>query len=85
MHCEKTGPGKIRQIFIISRGHILVQCPSVSDSLSTGLASGDNSDINARFNQLCISLVIDSQNISPVHVVFRKMNELRNFNGTNGF
>ena len=58
LHCEKTETGKIRQIFIISRGPILVKCPSVSDSLSAGSASGDNSDMNTRFNQLCISLVI---------------------------
>ena len=58
LHSQKTGPGKIRQIFIISRGPILVKCPSVSDSLPAGSASGDNSEMNSRFNQLCISLVI---------------------------
>ena len=30
LQCEKTGSGKIRQIFIISRGPILVKCPSVN-------------------------------------------------------
>ena len=58
LHCEKSGPGEIRHIFIISRGPIQVKCPSLSDSLSAGSASGDNSDMNTRFNQLCISLVI---------------------------
>ena len=58
LHCETTGSGKIRQIFIISRGSILVKCPSVSDSLLAVSASGDNSDMNTRFNQLCISLLI---------------------------
>ena len=59
LHCEKTGSGTIRQIFIISRGPILVKCPSVFDSLSAGsAASGDNSNMNTRFNQLSISLLI---------------------------
>ena len=57
LHCENTGPGKIWQIFIISRGPILVKCPPVSDSLSAGSTSGDNSDMNTWFNQMCISLV----------------------------
>ena len=58
LHCEKTGPRKIRQIVIISRGLILDKYLSVPDSLSAGSASDDNSDINTWSNQLCISLVI---------------------------
>ena len=58
LHYENTGPWKIGQIFIISHGPILVKCPSVSDSLSAGPLSGDNSDMNTLFNQLGISLVI---------------------------
>ena len=90
LHCEKTGPGKIIQIFIISRGPILVKCPSVSDSLSAGSASGDNSDMNTRFNQWCISLGIKVWNVITTvktYLLFmlffgKWMTELRNFNRT---
>ena len=59
---SRLGQGKL-DIFIISRGPILVKCPSLSNSLSAGSASSDNSDMNTRFNQLCISLVIKVWNV----------------------
>ena len=57
LHWENTGPWKIGQIFIISCGPILVKCPSVSDSLSAGSASGDNSDMITRPSDLTKSVI----------------------------
>ena len=53
-------------------------------------SDGDNSDMNSWLNQLCISLMIKISDVittvKTFHIVFgTKMNELRNFNRTNGF
>ena len=56
---RRLGQGKLdRYSLSVVVPFCMVTCPSDSYSLSAGSGSGDNSDMNTWFNQLCISLVI---------------------------